>query len=259
MNWKKITFPALGVVLGFAAGFIFADTANRNEQAKLRAEVARLRAGQTSALEQPQQASQTAEGEFNLPDLTDEQLRNAVLRADANPGDASLQRIAGQALHLYAVQKGNASILPEATRILKRAHEADPQDVDILLRLANALYIMARNGEAVRMSEARSYLEKAVALRPKDADIRASIGLTYFHDKPSDPQRAAREYRKALEAAPQSELTLQNLAAALLATGDFGEAERRIRELEKINSANENLPDLRAQLAQKRNAAREQN
>lgn len=257
MSWQKIIFLAVGAGLGFVVGFLFADTANRKEHEKLRAEVARLRQGELDSSKQP--AAQSAGGEPNLPDLTDEQLRNAVARADANPADLALQRVAGQALHLYAVQKGNSSILPEAVRILRRVHESDPKDVDVLLRLANALYIMAGDGESGRMAEARTYLEKAAALRPKDADIRASIGLTYFHDRPSDARSAVREYRRALEVEPRSELTLQNLAAALMSTGNFDEAEKRVAELEGINSSNETLPDLRAQLARKRNAARGQN
>lgn len=261
MNLHKIIYLAAGVVLGFAAGFIFADRANRGEQDKLRAEVARLRAGAPAPGEQPSQAAgRSPQGEgFTLPDLTDEQLRAAVARADANPGDLALQRTAGQALHLYAMQKGNASILPEAARILKRAHDADPEDRDVLLRLANSLYVLGLNGEPERMREARTYLQKASAKNQKDAELLASLGLTYFHDRPSDPRRAMRKYRRALEVEPRNEMALENLAAALIATGDLAEAEARMAELEKVNASSESLTDLRAQLAQKRNAAREKN
>lgn len=259
MSWRQVIFIAAGVVLGFVGGFVFADTANRGEQEKLRAEVARLREGAARGASQQQAAAGESPDEFRLPDLSDEQLRNAVARADANPGDLSLQRVAGQALHLYAVQKGNATILPEAARILRRAHEADPKDVDVLLRLANALYIMARNGDPARMAEARAYMEKAAALNPNDPDVHTGLGLTYFHDRPSDPARAARAYRRALERDARNELALQNLAAALLASGEVAEAGRRIAELERVNPSNEALADLRAQLAQRRNAARERN
>lgn len=258
MSAHKIIYAAVGVVLGFAVGFVFADRANRGEHDKLRAEVARLRAAAPTPAEQPA-ARTTSPDEFTLPDLTDEQLRNAVARADANPGDLALQRTAGQALHLYAVQKGNASVLPDAARILKRVHDSDPRDIDVLLRLANALYVLARNGDAGRMREARALLEKASSMKPRDAEVLASLGLTYFHDRPSDPRRAAQEYRRALEADPRNEMALENLAAAMIASGDFAEAERRMAELEKVNASNETLVNLRAQLAQKKNAAGEKN
>ncbi len=257
MNWQKIIYLGIGVAFGFVVGFLFADTANRKEHEKLRAEVARLRQDEQAATSQsPKQANET---NLELPNLTDEQLRKAVERADANPNDPALQRVAGQALHYYAVEKNNDSILPEAARILRRAHQSNPKDVDILLRLANALYILARSGDAARMSEARGFLEKAATLKPEDADIRASIGLTYFYDKPSDPRKAVLEYRKALKTESQNEMALQNLGAALVAMGELKDAEQTINDLEKVNSMNESLPNLRAQLAQKRNALRNQN
>jgi ATP/maltotriose-dependent transcriptional regulator MalT len=52
-------------------------------------------------------------------------------------------------------------------------------------------------------------------------------------------------------------MPLQNLAAALIETGNLDEAGKRLDELEKLNSSNSELSNLRAQLEQKRNAAKE--
>lgn len=251
---KVILIAVAAAVAGFAAGFIFADTANRREQERLRGELARARSSAPAQGADPSRGAQGAAGGGTLPDLTDEQLRNAVARADADPDNVEVQRTAGQALHLYAVEKGNSSILPDAARILRRAHEAQPRDFDVLLRLANSLYLLALSGEPARMPESRAYLEKAAALRPDDADTRASIGLTYFHDKPSDPRSAAREYRKALAIDPRHEFSLQNLAAALAESGETAEAEKTLAELERVNPRSQELANLRARLAQRRNA-----
>jgi predicted Zn-dependent protease len=51
-------------------------------------------------------------------------------------------------------------------------------------------------------------------------------------------------------------MALQNIAAALLATGATQEASQRINELEKVNPNNHDLSNLRAQLAQAQNAAK---
>jgi tetratricopeptide (TPR) repeat protein len=251
---KVILIAVAAAVVGFAAGFLFADTANRRERERLDSELTRARAAATPIPESARVAN-GAGGSPALPDLTDEQLRNAVARADADPSNVEVQRTAGQALHLYAVEKGNASILPDAARILKRAHEAEPKNFDVLLRLANALYLLAQNGDPARMQESRAYLEKAAALKPDDADTRASIGLTYFHDKPPDARGAAREYRKALALDPRHEFSLQNLAAALIESGELAEAEKTLAELERVNPRSAELPNLRASLAQRRNAA----
>jgi hypothetical protein len=52
-------------------------------------------------------------------------------------------------------------------------------------------------------------------------------------------------------------MSVQSLVAALIETGSFDEAGRRLDELEKLNPSNAELPNLRAQLEQKRNAAKE--
>ena len=252
---KIILIAVVAAIVGFAAGFLFADTANRKERERLGGELARAKTAAPTPGSGPARGENGVGGNSSsLPDLSDEQLRNAVARADADPGNVEVQRTAGQALHLYAVEKGNASILPDAARILQRAHESAPKDFDVLLRLANTLYLLAQNGDPSRMKESRAYLEKAAALRPDDADTRASIGLTYFHDKPPDPRAAAREYRKALALNPRHEFSLQNLSAALIESGELAEAEKTLAELERVNPRNEELPNLRASLTQRKNA-----
>jgi tetratricopeptide (TPR) repeat protein len=263
-NSKVFIVGAACVVLGFAAGFFLANGLNRQEQDRLRAEVASLKAGgpaangtnstQPTDRGQPTQAS----GEDSFPKLTDEQLANAVAKADAAPADAELQRKVGQALYVYAWQTSNASILPDVARILSRAHELDPKDYKTTVMAGDAQFLIARSGGDTRpLASARKLYEAALNAKPDDAVVRTSLGLTYFYDNPADPQRAIREYRRALQTDPRQEMSLQSLAAALVETGAFDEAARRLDELEKVNASNKELPGLRAQLEQKRNAAKE--
>jgi tetratricopeptide (TPR) repeat protein len=262
-NKRAVLVGAAGVVLGFLVGFFLANGINREEQEKLRAEVAGLRAG-PAAKGAPQQAAQgggrqaAASGDDSFPTLTDAQLANAVSKADAAPSDAELQRKVGQALYVYAWQRNNAAILPDVARILKRAHDLDPKDYKTTVMAGDAQFLIARGGgDPKALADARKLYETALAAQPNDAVVRTSLGLTYFYDKPSDPQRAIREYRRALQTDPRQELSVQSLAAALIETGGFDEAARRLDELERLNSSNTELPSLRAQLEQKRNAAKE--
>jgi tetratricopeptide (TPR) repeat protein len=263
-NSKVFIAGAACLILGFAAGFFLANGLNRQEQDRLRAEVTNLKAGVPPAngtdpappadRGRPTQAS----GEDSFPRLTDEQLANAVSKADAAPADAELQRKVGQALYVYAWQENKASILPDVARILKRAHELDPEDYKTTVMAGDAQFLIARSGgDKKPLGEARKLYEAALAAKPDDAIVRTSFGLTYFYDTPSDPQRAIREYRRALQADPQQEMSLQSLAAALVETGAFDEASKRLDELEKVNALNRELPNLRAQLEQRRNAAKE--
>lgn len=262
-NIKIALFFLAGTLLGFVVGFALANGINRQEQDKLRAQVAQAHAGgdakQAGANDKPQGKPQSANGDDDsIPTLTDEQLRNGISRADAKPGDLDLQRKTGQGLFFYVMKTGNTSVLPDVARILKRVHDADPKDYQSTVLAGNAHFLVARGGGDTHMlSEARKLYEQALASNPDDVIVRTSLGLTYFYDRPADTQRAIREFRRALQAEPRNEMSLQSLASALIETGDFDEAEKRLSELEQVNPHNQELANLRAQLEQKRNAAKE--
>ncbi|MGH9902377.1 MAG: tetratricopeptide repeat protein, partial [Pyrinomonadaceae bacterium] len=173
----------------------------------------------------------------------------------ANPDDIDLQRNLGRGLYLYAVNFNNPALLTDAVRMLKRVHEADPKDYESLVLLGNALFDAGQHGDAAQFVEARKYYLKALETKPDDVNVRTDLGLTYYFDRPADPARAIREYRKSLAVNPRHEMTLQNLAAALITTGETAEAQKRIDELAEVNASNPALPNLRAQLAQEKNAA----
>ena len=263
LNSKAFIVGAACLVLGFVVGFFLANSINRQEQDRLNAEITSLKAGGAAANSTPsneqgrQQQTQPA-GDDSIANLTDEQLANAVTKADASPADAKLQRMVGQGLYLHAWETGNTSFLPDAARILRRAHELDPKDYKTTVMAGDVQFLIARSGGDTKpLAEARKLYEAALAAKPDDAVVRTSLGLTYFYDNPSDPQRAIREYRRALQSDPRQEMSLQSLAAALVETGSFDEASKRLDEIEKINPSNRELPNLRAQLEQKRNAAKE--
>jgi tetratricopeptide (TPR) repeat protein len=147
--------------------------------------------------------------------------------------------------------------MPEAVRLLKRAHEADPKNYETTVLVANSLFALAQVGDASNFGEARVYYNKALAAKPEDVNVRTLLGMTYFFGQPSDPERAIKEYRKSLATEPRQEMALQSLAAALIATGAHAEAQQRLEELQKVNPKNATLSNLRAQLAQAKNAAKE--
>lgn len=260
---KIVLIFLAGTLLGFVIGFALANRINRQEQDGLRAQLAAQRGGadakQAGAGDRPQGVTRgDSGGDDSIPTLTDEQLRGGVSKADANPDDLDLQRKTGQGLFYYVMKTGNTSVLPDVARILKRVHDADPKDYQSTVLAGNAHFLVARGGGDSRMlGEARKLYEQALASKPDDVIVRTSLGLTYFYDKPPDTQRAIREFRRALQAEPRNEMTLQSIAAALIEAGGFEEAGRRLDELGQVNPHNPELANLRAQLEQKRNAAKE--
>ena len=260
-----------GLIVGFVVGFALANGINRQEDEKLRGEIASLRAGGAQAGSggangstpraqgQPgaQRTSGGGDGEF--PTLTDEQLKNAISKADASPADAELQKKVGQALYVYAWQTSNYAILTDVARILKRAHELDANDYKTTVMAGDAFFLIARSKDSdpVQLADARTFYESALKTKPDDVIVRTSLGLTYFYAKPPDARRAVREYRQALKTDPKHEAALQSITLALIETGELAEAETRLGELEKVNPSNAELPNLRTQLEQKKNAGGE--
>jgi tetratricopeptide (TPR) repeat protein len=236
---QKIIYLVAGLLLGAAAGFFFANTANRRELESLRAEVARARAG--AAAEGATDAGRASPADAESAAL--------VARADASPADAALQRQAGERVYRQALTSGEPHLLDEAARLLKRAHEADPKNQDTLLLLGNAHLSLGLARDPRSFYEARGYYVRALREKPGDVNLHTLLGITYFHARPPEPEKAIDEYRKALAADPRHEMALQKLAEALVATGARQEAERRIGELEKLNPANESISQLREKLA----------
>jgi len=261
VNTKIVIVFVVGAALGFAVGFALANGVNRQEQDKLRAELARAQVGANAngiPATGSKQPTQAASDDASIPTLTDEQLKNAIAKADASPSDAELQKQVGQNLYAYAWMKNKPSILPDVARVLRRAHQLDPKDFKTALMGGDALFLAARDGgDAKQIADARKLYEDALAIKPDDAESRTKLGMTYFYDNPSDPKRAISEYRRVLQTDPRQEMALQSLAAALIETGSLDEAAKRLDELEKVNPSNQELSNLRAQLEQKKNEAKE--
>ena len=256
MNGQKILYTAVALAVGAVAGFVFADRANRKELDALRSEVAQARAGKPATRPgardsgaQPAPASAPA-----MP--TAQEMRDIIAKADARAGDGNYQREVGQGVYMYSLAQNDPGLMPEAIRLLKRAEKSDPKNFQTVLLLGNAHFALAQDGDAKLYPEARAYYLRALETKPEDANLHALLGMTYYFGSPSDAARAIGEYRKSLAKNPQHEMALQNIVAALVSTGSLEEAERRLKELEGVNPQNNALDNLRAQLAQARNAGR---
>ena len=258
MNKHKILYALAGLIAGCAIGFFFANSVNRKELEELRGEVARARSnsgGQQS--QQGQSASGNANGATGEAMPTEAEIRDLIAKADASRDDTDYQRKVGQGVYMYALSTGKAALMPEAVRLLKRAQEADPKNYETTVLVGNSLFALGQAADASKFEEARVYYNKALAAKPGDTNVHTLLGMTYFFGQPSDPERAIKEYRKSLASEPRHEMALQSLASALIATGALPEAQKRNEELQAVNAANTALSNLRAQLAQAKNAAKE--
>jgi tetratricopeptide (TPR) repeat protein len=249
----NLLYSIIGLLLGFIIGFSFANHVNRGPVGNARPVDERTRSAQTQS-----GAADSGNANSNAPNTpTEAEIRDAIAKADARADDVALQRSFGMVLYRYANQTRNASLLPDVARMLKRAYDANPKDRELAVSLGNVLFDIGQATDPARFVEAREYYSKALEIKPDDANVRTDLGLTYYYGQPSDPQRAIAEYRKSLAIDPRHELTLQNLAAALMAVGKADEAQKIIDQLGSLNPSNPALSDLRAQMAQSKNKTRE--
>jgi tetratricopeptide (TPR) repeat protein len=240
---QKILYALVGLLVGAASGFMFANSANRRELEELRGEVARANAGATAA------ARPEAGAQEDSPAAAEREARELIARADAAPTDTDAQRRAGESAYGYALKSGESALLADAARLFRRAHEADPSNYDTLLLLANSHLTLGLAADPKNFLEARGYYLKALQMKPDDVNLHTLLGMTYSYAQPPDTAAAIREYRKALAGNPRHEMALQNLAAALLAADERGEAARQIETLAQAHPANKSLAELRGKLA----------
>lgn len=257
MNINKILIALGGLVAGCLIGFFFAISVDRKELDELRGELARARGNNAGG--RPQQGANpnaaATDTAASMP--SDAEMRELIAKADASQHDTDYQRKIGQGVYMYVLSTGQPALMPEAVRLLKRAHEADPKNYETTVLAGNALFALGQATDPAQYAEARVYYNKALAAKPDDTNVQTLLGMTYFFGQPSDPQRAIKEYRRSLAAAPRHEMALQSLASALIATGAIEEAEKRIEELQTVNGSNAALANLRGQLAQAKNAVKE--
>lgn len=239
---SNILFLTAGILAGFIIGFVLANSMS----SRARTESASIPTANAGA----QANANASNARGSEQQLSEKEIREAIQTTDARAGDIDLQKRFGVALYAYANQTRDPSFLPDAARFLKRAVDADPRDRDSTVSLANVLFDLGQLGDASRFAEARGYYQKALEINPNDVNVRTDLGLTYYFGTPSDPQGAIREYRKSLAIDPRHEQTLQNLATALVKTGNQKEALKTIETLRSVNPKNPSLPDLEALLAQ---------
>lgn len=254
MTGQKLLYAAVGLLVGALCGFIFANNANRKELDGLRADLARAKSGASDTSRDASGRASQSQSDSAAPAMPSEQeIRALIAKADARAEDGDYQRQVGQGVYMYSLAQRAPQLMPEAIRLLLRAEKSDPKNLQTMRLLGNAHFALAQNGDTKQYDEARAYYLKALEIKPDDADLHAMLGLTYYLASPSDPRRAIAEYRKSLAEDPRDELALQNIAAALIATGATAEASQRIKELEQVNPQNNDLSNLRAQLAQAQN------
>jgi tetratricopeptide (TPR) repeat protein len=225
-------FVITGVAIGFAIGFLVANSVNRSEINGLRAEIDSLRS-----------STQTDKNE-----LSDEEIRDKIAEADQNPQNISYQKSLGLALYRYGAIKNNTTIIAEAVRLLERASQLAPNDKDITIGLANAQFdIGYANKDNDSLSKAREAYKKVLSGKD-DADIRTDLGMTYFLQEPPDDENAIAEFKRVLAVDPQNQKALEFIIQSLVRTGNQSDAAKYLEKLRQSHPNDPSLTNLQTQV-----------
>ena len=116
---------------------------------------------------------------------------------------------------------------------LKSILGSNPNDYGTVVRLGTLYYDNGRFAEAVE------WYGKALALDPRDPNVRTDRGTSYYNL--NQPDAALAEFSKALEFSPGHAQTLYNMGVVYLhGKNDPGQARR---VWEKLLATNPNYPD----------------
>lgn len=238
MTKQSVLAAIAACLIGFVGGFMFANTLNRREMTT-----------QAPPLEQPAVPS-TADGTPASATLSPEEIKARVEMADRSPGDFKFQKSLGLSLYRYASLKQDASILPDAIRIMQRALDLDSADRDLQIGLGNAHFDVGYfNKDNASFERARGFYDKALARIPSDADVRADVALTYYLQSPPDLESAVREFEKGLEANPKHERSLQFLVQTYVKKNEIAKANQILDRLKAANPSNQAIGELTAMIA----------
>jgi len=135
---------------------------------------------------------------------------------------------------------GGAPMLAEINALKERI-QADPKDADAWIRLGN-LY-----QDAGMMQPATQFYEKALALRPGDANVLTDLGICYQEQSQFD--RSLDLFERAQKADATNWQSLYNIVVvAGLKMGKVDRAEAALTRLKQIKPDAPNIADLGAAL-----------
>ena len=240
MNKKVLIISVIAVIISFIGGFFVANSINRKQIADLQTELGSLKNAPKKEVEPDTEST-----------LSEQEIRDKIDEADGNPENLEFQKSLALALYRYSTIKQDALWLPDVIRLLTRAYDKNPEDHSLLVTLANIYFdISLYKPDEVSIKKSRELYQKALEIKPNDADVRTDLGLTYLLVNPPENDKAVIEFNKSLKINSKHERTLQSLAQAMIALGKPKEAADYISKLKEVNPASEAIAELNSKLTE---------
>jgi tetratricopeptide (TPR) repeat protein len=242
---KNVLLCFLGVVVGFAVGFLITNAVTKPVGGGAPARAAA--SGEAGALRPEQVGGQLppghpevgtggeAAGGAATAANTSAEAQGAMDRADRSPKDFQAQTEAARifyGLHDY----------DKAALYLERALKLKGNDFDALVLMGNTKY------DARDYAAAETFYERALGVKPNSPDVRTDLGNTFFNR--GDYERALAEYRKSVTLDPDHVNSWRNIAAAALQKGDKAAAAEAVGQLSRLAPESQETEAYRRKLAE---------
>jgi tetratricopeptide (TPR) repeat protein len=142
------------------------------------------------------------------------------------------------------VQSGDSKdpqqVFADVQEAIKKA-KSEPNNFDAQMKAAELYYQIQRNDQAIE------YLLKANQLKPDSYEAIVALGQVNIDAQHYD--QAEKWLKAALMKKPEDVRVLTSLTFALIEKGDTDGATKALATLEKVDSNNQDLPQLRDKLA----------
>jgi tetratricopeptide (TPR) repeat protein len=234
---KNITYLVIGLLIGLAGGFLAANWFVHMP----------LSQPSTGGVAETDRGDKSPSNNRENP-LSNEEIRQAIARADQEPRNLKLQKELGTVLLRYATFTGDASYLDDVARLLKRVQESSPQDSEVLTSLGDVELIKAQTGDKKRLKSAESYYRKSLSVKGEDSSVRSNLGVVYLNMDPPAFAQARGEFEKALKTDPTNERALQGAAVASIRSGDASGARLFIEVLKRSHPDSDSIRQLETEL-----------
>ncbi len=235
MQKETVLYILIALLTGFIGGFILANALNRTDYSP---------AGNQSG-SMPLNATSSTESA-----LSPEEIRAKIAEADQNPENFAFQKDLGLSLYRYGAMTQNADLIEQSTRLLGRARSLNSRDVDVLIGLGNAEFVIGfYRKDLASFEKARGTYSNALEIRPDDPDVQTDIGISYFVQEPPDYVRAEEELKKVALKAPRHERSLQFLVQVYTRQKRIAEAQAALEKLRGFNPSNPAIKELSSLIA----------
>ncbi len=137
----------------------------------------------------------------------------------------------------------------QAIALYEEALRIDPEYALAYMGIADAYALMAGNGQIepyAAIARGVPAVRRALELDPSLAEAHAAFGMLYLAQR--DYQNAAGEYQRAIELNPSYDRAYVRAGTLQFWFGDFPQAEKLIRESERLNPYAMSLPMIRSEL-----------